>query len=134
MSNPLHYHFTAHKPTVELAYTETIKALTTVMENGGSEWDLEAYLIQTLTFDRSDAVLAGVIDYMIDLHKEMGEDGLGLTGHPPAEKHPLVGTSLRSKKQWRMAARRGQKKPTVKSRESIAAAFRSRGFKATVED
>lgn len=56
----------------ELAYAETRAALTTVLENGGSEWDLETALLQSLTFQRSDAVIAACIDEILELEQNYG--------------------------------------------------------------
>ena len=56
----------------ELAYKETRAALTTTLENGGGEFDLMGALIQCLTFNRSDAVLAACIDEILELEQDCG--------------------------------------------------------------
>jgi len=61
----------------EVAYTETRAALRTILASGGSEWDLETALIQSLIFNRSNAVIAACIDEIIELKQNCG-DGSGM--------------------------------------------------------
>ena len=53
---------------LEAAYAEVSNSLYAIMANGGSHSDVEHALIETLEFDRSDAVLAACIDVILDFH------------------------------------------------------------------
>ena len=44
------------------AYNFTRDSLTKIWENGGSEWDVEDYLVRALSHGYSDAVIAACID------------------------------------------------------------------------
>jgi len=122
--HPLHYVYVAHMPTVELAYSETLKALMTTIEQtdvSRHEDILETALIQSLILKRSPAVLSAIIELIVNYEAPQTQ-----TVTPtPAPRLP--------------APRR--KTPTVRPattklerRETLAAHFRAHGFNATVKE
>ena len=127
--HPLHYVYVAHMPTVELAYSETLKALMTTIEQTDvvrHEDILETALIQSLILKRSPAVLSAIIELIVDY--EAPQTQIVTPTPAPRLQAPRRKMPRRKTPTVRPATTK------LERRETLAAHFRAHGFNATVKE
>ena len=129
--HPLHRTITAFKPTRELAYVHTVRALGTMLDAGAGPDQLSDALLDCLVLDRHPAVLAAVIDIIIEYRKPRSDKDTkkGYTREEIIEMGIKERNAIRANRRasMRLSAEHAPT-PTMPQREKLTEQLRARGF------